>query len=79
MEIEYDNEYIKNLRKPETLEEKYKVAVNALQAIAQRDVGRDELDVAIACYDISSVAIQTLRRLGEKTEMKNKNSYHSKE
>ena len=28
---------IDNLRKPETLEEKYKVAVNALQAISQYD------------------------------------------
>lgn len=63
---------IKNLRKPITLEEKYKVAVNALQAIAQRDNGLDEWDAAKACYDIQYVAIETLKRLHENTKMNNK-------
>ncbi|MBO5032850.1 MAG: hypothetical protein J6D08_13365 [Lachnospiraceae bacterium] len=63
---------IKNLRKPITLEEKYKVAVNALQAIAQRGNGQDEWDAAHACYDIQRVASETLERLGENTFMNNK-------
>lgn len=62
---------IKNLRKPITIEEKYKVAVNALQAISQRDNGLDEWDAAHACYDIQRVAKETLKRLNENTEMNN--------
>ena len=53
-----------NLRKPETLEEKYKVAVNALQAISQYD---DD-----SAFILKRVASKTLVRLGESTHMKNK-------
>ena len=55
---------IDNLRKPETLEEKYKVAVNALQAISQYD--------ADSALILKIVASKTLVRLGESTHMKNK-------
>lgn len=63
---------IGKLKKPVTLEEKYKIAINALQAISQRDNGCDEWDAARACYDIQSVATATLQRLGENTIMNNK-------
>ena len=58
-------EDIKKLRKPETLEEKYKVAVNALQAISQYDGDW-------STYTLQIVASNTLIRLGESTHMKNK-------
>lgn len=64
---------IKNLRKPLTLEEKYKVAVNALQAISQRNTGKNEWDAATACYDIQAVATETLKRLDEDIVMSNRN------
>lgn len=57
---------ISKLRKPVTLEEKYKVAVNALQAISQ-------YDAEWSSYNLQNVAGQTLVRLGEFTHMKNKN------
>ena len=59
-------EYISKLRKPETLEEKYKVAINALQAISQ-------YDKEWSTYTLQNVASNTLVRLGELTNMKNKN------
>ena len=57
--------YITELRKPETLEEKYKVAINALQAISQ-------YDAEWSTYTLQNVAANTLTRLGEETNMKNK-------
>ena len=57
--------YITELRKPETLEEKYKVAINALQAISQ-------YDEEWSTYTLQNVAANTLIRLGEETIMKNK-------
>ena len=55
------------LRKPKTLEEKYKVAVNALQAIAQTEYqyGKNEIHLI-------KVANETLKRLDESLCMKNK-------
>ena len=58
-------EYISKLRKPETLEEKYKVAINALQAISQ-------YDEEWSTHTLQNVAANTLTRLGEETVMKNK-------
>lgn len=57
---------IDNLRKPETLEEKYKVAVNALQAISQYD--------GDSAFTLERVASKTLVRLEELTHMKNKDN-----
>ena len=57
--------YITELRKPETLEEKYKVAINALQAISQ-------YDKEWSTHTLQNVAANTLTRLGEETVMKNK-------
>ena len=57
--------YIAKLRKPETIEEKYKVAVNALQAISQ-------YDKEWSTHTLQNVAANTLTRLGEETAMKNK-------
>ena len=57
--------YIAKLRKPETIEEKYKVAVNALQAISQ-------YDKEWSTHTLQNVAANTLTRLGEETVMKNK-------
>lgn len=57
--------YIAKLRKPETIEEKYKVAVNALQAISQ-------YDKEWSTHTLQIVAANTLTRLGEETVMKNK-------
>lgn len=56
---------IDKLRKPETLEEKYKVAINALQAIAGRNAELNEWSQSDAYIDIKSVAIKTLQRLDE--------------
>ena len=58
-------EYISKLRKPETLEEKYKVAINALQAISQ-------YNEEWSTHTLQNVAANTLIRLGEETNMKNK-------
>lgn len=58
-------EHITKLRKPETIEEKYKVAVNALQAISQ-------YDKEWSTHTLQNVAANTLTRLGEETSMKNK-------
>ena len=62
--------YIAKLRKPETIEEKYKVAINALQAISQ-------YDEEWSTHTLQNVAANTLIRLGEETIMKNK--YESEE
>ena len=60
---------INNLKKPKTLEEKYKVAVNALQAISQYD---EEWSTHV----LQNVAKNTLIRLGESTQMKNRGFYN---
>lgn len=56
---------IDKLRKPKTLEEKYKVAINALQAIAGRNAELNEWSQSDAYIDIKFVAIKTLKRLDE--------------
>lgn len=58
---------IDKLRKPKTLEEKYKVAINALQAIAGRNAELNEWSQSEAYIDIKFVAIKTLQRLDEDT------------
>lgn len=60
---------INNLKKPKTLEEKYKVAVNALQAISQYD---EEWSTHV----LQNVAKNTLIRLDESTQMKNRGFYN---
>lgn len=56
---------IDKLKKPKTLEEKYKVAINALQAIAGRNAELNEWSQSDAYIDIKFVAIKTLQRLDE--------------
>lgn len=56
---------IDKLRKPKTLEEKYKVVINALQAIAGRNAELNEWSQSDAYIDIKFVAIKTLQRLDE--------------
>ena len=58
-------EDISKLKKPETLEGKYRVAVNALQAISQ-------YDAEWSSHVLQNVAGKTLDRLGESVHMKNK-------
>lgn len=60
------------MRTPVTLEEKYKVAINALQAISQRTADDNEWDQAEAYCDVWRVARFTLRRLGENLYMNNR-------
>ena len=55
------------LRKPKTLEEKYKVAINALQAIAQHEYNYGNSE-----HYLIMAASETLKRLDEPLHMKNK-------
>ena len=58
---------IDKLRKPKTLEEKYKVAINALQATAQTEYNYGNNEIHLI-----TVASKTLKRLDEPLYMKNR-------